>query len=594
MLKKSHKYRYPIISYAYFLISLVFILVIQGAIPFVSIPTLGQAIWTTGFSQSFANASIFSIHATNFGNPEPAPIAFGLAGAYPASIFIRLGLHAADAYSLMAAFWFSVAFLGAWKISRAFKLSPIFSALASILWLSMPIVWYHGGYSMLSMGIGLLPFYFLAALRIFQCFNDNNHKPIQLVVFYFFVTITAIFMDGYSFIMFAVGSSIIGVFTIIRFPEHRRTILKFSLPIHILSFALACFLYISYIGKTQFVSPPLDFFRGWGIDLMFLAIPSKGVHWLWDTLGVSLARNGHEQFGDASVWASTFALPVIVAGIFAWWRIRKKSKLAAIFLIITLFGFYMGMGPSLKVNSVKPEWVKSPRMSQEYAVAPTGNAWLSEHLPGFKNMRASYRWSAIGFMGLWFLIVLLLSIEQTPLFRRVIVCCIILLIVSNLPNIKNRFNTSCNFRDDFYDIEKSFVEDLGKALHKRETVAFLPYRNDFFVNYLASRTEINSYNIGGDKNLAEARKHWPVTMTKFKMGQIDKNFVPRVILLLTQKEADAVVLPYIDLLWAAHDWPAPLKFKNQIKSIVNELRTNNFIEIDEREFYTVVRLIKVK
>jgi hypothetical protein len=164
------------------------------------------------------------------------------------------------------------------------------------------------------------------------------------------------------------------------------------------------------------------------------------------------------------------------------------------------------------------------------------------------------------------------------------------LVFSNLPNIRNKLSENIAFRDAFFDIDKTLVEDMKQVIYEGEMVAFLPYRNDFFINYLASRIKIQSYNIGGDKNLFEAKKHWPSTMGQFRMGQVDQGFADRVILLLARGEADAVVLPYIDLLWAAHAWPAPLKFKNEVEPVVAKLRDSSFIEIDEREQYTIVRL----
>jgi len=492
----------------------------------------------------------------------------------------------------MVAMWLSLAFLSTWKIARAWKMTNVLSALVSILWLSMPIVWWHARYSMLSIGIALLPFYYLMSLRLYQIIDNRYNASIRFTALYICTTIIAVFMDGYSFMMFAVGSSILGAYAILRFPENRSALLKFGFPVHVISFTIAYILYAFYIGKTQFAASPLDFFRGWGIDLMFFAVPSKGVHWLWDTFGFSSIRTGHKQFGDASVWATTFAFPTIFFGAVAWWRTRKTSRLATGFLMIAVFGFYMGLGPSIKLNSIKPEGVKSVTMSKKYAVAPTGNSLLSEYIPGFKNMRASYRWSAMGFFGMWLLLVLLLSKEHSSRYRWIKLLFIAFLILSNLPHMKNKFKGDMNNREDFIDIEKSLICDLKIDLIENEKVAFLPYRNDFFVNYLASRTKIRSYNIGGDKNLAEAKKNWPVMMKQFRMAEIDKYFAPRILMLLARNEANAVVLPYIDLLWAAHAWPAPLKFKNEMKPVIKELHESGLVKIDERQFYTVVRLVK--
>jgi hypothetical protein len=575
-------------SLVFAIFSLAFVLLIQGAIPFVSMPTLGQAIWTTGFSQSLANQSVFDFYATNFGIPEPAAMAFGLAGAYPVSIFIRMGIHPADAYTLMVALWLSVAFFAAYQIARSFNLSTTLSSVVSILWLSMPVIWNHAGYSMLSLGIGLLSFYFWAALRLFQC--DSNRSLIQIGGCYLLATIIAVFMDGYSFMMFAVGSSIFGAYVLICFPEYRRSLLTFGLPVHFLSFFCAYTLYTSYLGVQTFSVSPIDFFRGWGVDLMFLLAPSQGVHWIWDTLGFSLPRSGREQFGDASVWITTFAFPIIIVGLFAWLKVRKDIKLATGFLLLALFGFYMALGPSIKFNSIKPEAVTSAIMLQEYALTSTGNSWLSEFFPGFRNMRAAYRWSALGFFGFWLLIVLMLSREQKTRLKWPVIFSVILLIISNLPHIDKKIATDSNYRDDFFDIEKTLVRDLKHDLHVGEQVAFLPYRNDVFVNYLASRVNIQAYNIGGDKNLTEANKHWPKTMSQFKMASIDNSFALRIALVLTRGEADVIILPYIDLLWSAHTWPAPLKFKKEILPVISELQRSSFIEVDERKYYAIVRL----
>ena len=72
------------------------------------------------------------MHAANFGAPQLAPISFGLAGAYPAAILIRLGLNPSDAYTAMFALWLSVAVLGALSYGLArvgIPLTPIILGL---------------------------------------------------------------------------------------------------------------------------------------------------------------------------------------------------------------------------------------------------------------------------------------------------------------------------------------------------------------------------------------------------------------------------------------------------------------------------------
>jgi len=579
------------------ILSLAVVLVIHGSIPFLSIPTLGQAIWATGFSQSFANDSTFSIYAKNFGNPEPAAISFGLSGAYPTSILIRLGLHPADAYTVITTLFITLAFFGAWKIARMFKLDTPRTTLVTILWMSMPIFWWHAGYSYISYGIGLLPFYFWTSLALLRCTNNSKKIKYQIAISNILAALLAVFMDGYSFMMFATASSLFAASVFLRFPEQRKSLLSFALPVHLFSFFFAYIMYVTFLGKSNFETSPIDFFRGWGADLLFLVAPSKGVHWIWDLLGFSQVRTVQEQFGDESVWMTTFALPILLVGFIAWWKTHREAKIASGFLIIALFGFYMALGPSFKIDSVRPAQLiatgdLSPAMSAKLAIAPTGSALLSAHLPGFINMRASYRWAAMGFLGLWLLVVLLLSQVKTTRSKCFIIPTVIFLIISNLPNIGFKLYDDVGFRDDFFDIEHSLVKDMKGFVHEGEMIAFLPFRNDFFANYLASRLKIHTYNIGGDKNLVEASRHWPPTMKQFTMGEIDERFVGRVLLLLARREADSVVLPHIDFLTSAHYWPAPDIYKAELKPILARLQRSGYVQIYEREHYTLVRLAK--
>ena len=570
-----------------------FILFLYGALPFIATPTLGQAIWLTGFAQSFANNSIFTIHATNFGYPEPAAIAFGLSGAYPVSIFLRLGLHPADAYALMHVLWLAVAFLGTWKISRNFfKQSTLSASILSTLWLSLPIVWGHTGYSALAIGIGLLPFYFWTSLELFEVENFSPKEPdigYKYIPIYLFATLTSVFMDGYSFMMFAVASSFLGFYKLIVFAKRYRQFFIKRLGIHFLCFAIAYALYALYIGQAQFGSAPLDFFRGWGVDLAFLTIPTERIHWLWDFLGVSRPRVTSDNFGDSSVWKTTYSLPLIILGCVAWWRTRKNSKLATIFLITALFGLYMALGPALKVNSVRPESM-SQMMPAEFGILPTGNGLLSSSLPGFRNMRAAYRWTALACLGFWLLAGLLLANEKNQSKRRLILSLCVLLIVSNLPNLEKQFSEKHRSRQKFLDIDQTIISDIDNHSKDGEVLAFLPYGNDFFVNYIASETHTISYNIGGDKNLHEARKHWPEVMSGFEMNAITDEFTDRLVALLATGEADAVVLPYIDLLKAPHAWPTQSELEEQIRQLVGHLNDYDFLSLEDSEYYTIVRL----
>ncbi|MYL25273.1 MULTISPECIES: hypothetical protein [Halomonadaceae] len=568
-----------------------FILLVYGAIPFLGVPALGIPVWSMGFAMSFVNDSLFSIYATNFGMPEPAPMAFGLAGALPTSWFIRMGLSPGDAYSAMAAVWLLLSFYAAMKISYLFGSGFYRAILAGVVWLTMPVVWAHAGYAMLSLGFALLPLYFWAAIKLFLQHQQNNSSFFVRSLFYCLVCILAVFMDGYSFMMFACGSSFLVISRFILNPEDRAYLLKRAVWIHVAGFGIAYLLYALYIGKTQFQAYPMDFFRGWGADLIFFALPTQGIHWIPDLLGLSVTRSGNEYFGDSSVWKTTFSLPIFLAAFWIWVKIKKSQRIVTGFLVIALFGFYMSLGPSLKVASVKQSEDLGRSMPSEEAVVPTGSSLLSGYLPGFQNMRASYRWIALGVLGAWLLLVCGISSNRKDV-STISMALAFGVVVLNIPDVQSRYQSSVSNREALISAHNDLVGSLDNTLRENERVVFLPYRNDFMVNYLAGALDIYTYNIGGDKNLSQASKHWPETMKGFVMGAYDERFDGRMLLLLSQGLVDAVVLPYFDLLDAAHRWPIKLDNKSKVQEILADIGDREFLSIEEGPFYSVVRLSK--
>ena len=565
-----HK-RTPVIgSVVMGLAAYVAVLAIYGAVPFLMLPTLGQAVWSMGFAESMAHGPWYEVYARHIGLPAPAPMAFGLAGAWPASLLIRTGLHAADAYAFVCALWLGVALWAAYQIGRMWRVPLGLAWLGGLAWLSMPIVWAHAGYSMLSLGIALLAFYYLVALRLFVSDGGLARHMTRNSVLYVLACVVAVFMDGYTFVMFAFGASLLWLYAVVFRRSERKRLWQVGLPIHIFGFAFAYLLYALYVGKASFESHPLDFFRGWSLDPVYLAIPTEGMQWLADVAGLSQARSGDEHFGDGSVWQTTFGLPLVLLGLYAVWQIRRARAIRHLgfgFFLVGLFAFYLALGPTLKFNTTKPllaqeqsvETIGSS-MKAEYGVMPTGSAWIYTHLPAFNVMRATYRWSALGLFAFWLLVMLWLGQTQAgPKGRsnmRWRVGAMLLLIVVNLPDLPEHWRATADNRLMFKQIDRDLVAALKTEVGADEIVAFVPWQNDFLINYVAPAADVRTLNIGGDKNVVIARQHWPTDFRAFEqVVKADDALVAAK--LLFDGDMDALIVPYLDTLSSAHLWPCP-------------------------------------
>lgn len=589
-------------NYSFLVFGFLFVCIVNGAIPILTIPTLAQAVGTTvGWAQAFVNNGLFSIYSTNFGYPEPAARSFGLAGVFITGIFLRLGVNGPDAYALMVVFWLAIAYGASYKIARVFGASRLIATMSALLWCTHPIVWAHAGYSMLSLGIALLPFYFLSVVKLFYSSSTHWNEYILVSAFYVVACVISVFMDGYTFMMFAFGSSILLFYALVMRPQFRVVLLKIGIPTHVVGFALAYYLYTSYIGYSSSVPHSLDLFRGWGLDLSFLFVPTKGVLWLPDMLGLSVSRSQYMYFGDSSVWNTTFALPILLFGVFAWWRIRNRLAISTGVLFVGIIGFYMALGPSLKINSTKPEELQnvSPSiqiMSQEHGLIETGNAWISEKLPGFKAMRASYRWSALGVFSLW-LMVVIFAARSKEKEKIIIMISFLALTISNLPNLDKHYQSKSNFRSMFLEIDRDLIKELKRDVLEEELVAFIPWGNDLLANYLASASGFRAFNIGGDKNLAVARNSWPYALSP-SLGKNDFQFssYEGVVLLFANSDADVVIVPYFDLFKHSHKWPPSDSQVNQLRSRMYDFEEwfseAECFEMKRRALYSLIRPVK--
>lgn len=586
---------------AAFCFSLLIIVVVYAAIPFYSIPSLGGIVPPSGFAQSFVNGGWPAIKATNFGLPTAAPIEFGLPGVFLQSAFIRFfGLHPSDAYSLGAILWLALALWGTMKFCQFLGANFLQSVFLSLIYLTLPLVWWHAQYSFLSFGFALLPLYVFLGLRVVYTSSSTREVPrswITASVLFALTSVLAVLMDGYTFVMLFTACGLIWLVAFLRGDVSRKGLLGRALPVFLVSAIVSYLLYTTYLGVSGFWLSTLDQFRAWGVDLTMLVVPTRGISWFWDALHVSIVRNQFLLFGDPSLWSTTFALPLIIVGGIGL-VLSRRHRLALPLLLMALVGFYLSLGPSLKVNSQVPlaangqATADTGSMPANLAKGPTGSAFLDQYVPGFDDMRAPYRWVALMLVGLFGAAILFYRKTLAGGYKAVAPCVAVLLILSNLPNLPQRLQASHDYRTAMHVIDQDFA-GLSSYVGKDALVFFVPPGNDWMANYLTAMGNYRSYNVGGDRNVEIAKANWPPLIYSFTLG--NPRYCPANIrAVLQQNLAAFVIIPYFDMYYSASTWPQPettlQSYQQQDRSTVAYFKNNPAFVVRDEPLYAVISL----
>lgn len=544
-------------------------LIIHGSLPFLTTPTFQQVLTQQGFAKSFANSQFPFIFANNFGYPTPMPISFGLPAMLLSSLFSRLGYSSPDSYTLSTTIFLIIGFLGAQKWAKLFFNKNI-ASVSALLWTSQPIIWYHQEYSSLAIGFVLIPTYCFIVYNFINKRLDNSEKVINSITLLTLTTVISLFMDGYTFVMFFTFSFLCWLFLSLYRDFYLKRIILVSDSFKkflalLFSFTIPVILYSIYFPEVSSISFEMDYYRTGGLDLSFLILPTVGTNFIGDIVGFSISRSLVEQFGDQSVYLSTYSFPLIIFFILALFVfIKNKNPVVLFFIVLSIVSIYLSLGPSLKINSTKPYPQISQLMTEEYALFPTGNEIIYQYLPGFKTMRVTFRWLAMFTFSSWTIVMIFLSslkFKSKNIFQFII---LILLIVSYLPYLPERLNKQVINRNQLIELEEIFVPKVANQVTSDEVIIFIPMTNDFAANFISSYGNFRTYNVGSDKSLDFASQNWPD-----RIINIDKQFKDSTnfdidSVLESLKKNEIIIVPFFSLYSPQNDYCFINKYNNII------------------------------
>lgn len=328
----------------------------------------------------------------------------------------------------------------------------------------------------------------------------------------------------------------------------------------LLSNLLAVLVYkILFLSGGDYAGMPADFYRGQGVDLITLVWPSSEYYFA-NKLGLASQFSNLDFFGDGSNIASNYLGLLLILGPIVF---IKKFKLVTYdwklygLLMGLVITFILSLGPSLKINDhtrVKESDIitfSNYLMPKGVATLDLGIDRLFTQTPGIKNVRAVYRWNHVVRLILLILAALLLTSVYAK-NRKLAYFIMLLILIDNFPSAVANLDGYRARYSQFEQFNLDVIEPLKKDLVSNEKVFYVSDENDYLADYLSIKTNTNSYNLGGDKQIILAAEAWPKQIVNFRQG---KDVQQNLEELLQQKIVDVLVIPFFNLRWDSYVWP---------------------------------------
>jgi hypothetical protein len=570
----------------------------MGWVPFLGAPT-GLSIRQAGWGIDFANGGSF-LYANNTGYPSHPPVPFGLPLYIAHGLLLLVTNWSPEDTQAMTYLGFLIAAAaGFYWLAIQLKAGTVLSAFGALLWLSQPIVWWHAGYGALGVAFALLPLYLASSVATTRLLIRSASLRTTLLACALLAAVSALaaFMDGYTFIMFAAATGCLVVAELWRCQA--RLSAKESIKTLVLSgssILAGVALYLLYIPQsTGYQVEPLEVFRAMGVDLMTAWRPCHGMVWLWDYLEASGTCSRRHYFGDESAFStnyvgwSLFALAVL--GVLAG-PTSKKLRIAITFIAVA--AFIGSLGPSLKAASYRDQDLKGPIGYDYYMPAEAAHfaiplASYVRYVPGFRNMRAIYRWQVL------FKVMLILSalIGLRFLHRRlgyaVVIPVCLIIVMDSLPSPERalaKSEATYASREAFRD---DAIEPLRDYISPSEIVVFWPLGNDFIAHYAAPYLNVRAYNVGGDKNLRLAWRSYPTLLVRAFSGDDDGRYLGE---LAACGQLDKVIYPFFDMNADVHrTWPLSDQYVDQYRKKhqlwMSENRVDQYFHVSYTKYAAV-------
>jgi hypothetical protein len=487
----------------------------------------------------------------------------------------------------------ALALEGARRLLRRFGLGDAVSLGAAALYVVSPSVLALTQFSGTYWGMLLLPGILeLHAILLDHWREGRLRTRSGLVVLCFLLQLGVLLLDGYTFVLMLVAALLL-LPAAIRGMSMRSV--TSACTAYLTCTVAAYAVYQAYVPGGNYVRSSIDLVRAMGLDVVTLIRPT---YLQWWTSFTGHALNPAALWGDATNSAGNY-LGFLCLGlaVFALLRHRRRQRrLVRGLLGCFVVGLLMALGPSLKIDDIRPPLTGNATyatylMPRSAATATLPTSVLHDKVPGVNQMRAAYRWFllsrwaliALGAVGLQSLVSS--SRERPGLTRRVAPAVIGVLAVAELMPNPVQLVSAYRANDRERQAVSSIAADVRRALPAGSMVVFAPgagIQDDTLGSFIAPAARLRTYDASDDKTLARSQPHWPVDVQRLLAG---RDPVQSLSVVLRRHEADAVVIPRFDPRWSVYFWPPARAYQQRGDDFARQVAANGLRVVRHRYFY---------
>jgi len=541
------------------------------------LPNQALSFFDLGVAHCMNNsAHWWALDCRQLGYPGRYPLVFGAPVTLLNLMLAKaLHLHITTAWRLAYFLLLAIAVAGDWKYFRRLGADPLPAWIGIALFLLAPVVWDEAGYGALRIGFALLPTYVLLDSMAMDRLDagTSRWRWMGWLLAICAARTFALFCDGYSFVMSLIPIGLGWLWWM--FPRGRLAPRKLSITLLGAACALASLivsvgLYKAVIPANHFDKMPLDFFRGQGVDLFAMLVPSRDYQ-IFDWLGWHHNIDPLQAYSDGKnisvVYIGASFLICALATVIIYLKKHLHPKHDTVILAATaIIAFVLSLGPSLKWHDFRPSThqgnyhitFQDYQMPADSATANLHTAPLYLHAPGISMMRALYRWQLLVRLALVVAACLVLTkLGATRAGRVMAVPLTIILLAETIPPISSALASYHHNSLAVSAFDRNVVKSSRALVKPGSHVMLMQLNarggvNPYLANQWCPQAGWFCFNAGGDKAEGILKDTWPAAITELN----DERYVAyNARKVLERGTADAIVVAFFDMRWDSYSWP---------------------------------------